>query len=1646
MAALAVAAGCAGPAPTVSPVPSSTPLPSAIAQPTAAASAGATQSADVGWTAVQPTGLPRVATLVPTLLAGDAVARTTAFLLTSLDGQSVLDQAGRVVAYPPVSFAISKSGDGAMLRPTAALAAATRYQFSLMRADGTVAASWSAQTAGPLHVADTVPGDTATGVPVDTGIEVTFDQAGVTTADMAAHFSISPATAGRFEASGRSVAFVPAKPLSRATLYTVTVRHGLPLGGTGETLAEDAIIRFETFGSGTATGVRVWLADDLVDASPRERAALSLWIEAPEGATAPKTVPVTVHSIAGLTAAVAAWKAIAAAPDWTLLAGREAVATGSLPRVVSASVSVNRLDHVTRWIQLPKALPTGWYVVTVRFAGVPRQLVLQVTETATYAMVTTTRTAIWVNDLRTRAPAVGATATLAGVALAGSADAQGLLVAPTPSQVVAETAATQLLLVRYQGNSTFRPASGACASCGGKGGPDSTEANRWWTLLTTDRTKYRQTDTINVLGVVKSRATGAAPAEVSLALYSNGSDGTGTPIQTQTATPDARGMYTAQFTVADLPTSGYWVRVKAGGDPVGETWFDVATIRKPAYSVAVTTNKHAVIRGRQLGVNVSTAFFEGTPVAGVTVALSANGEGKAEATASTDTAGQATGTVHPMMSNSLFEVVSVNAAPTMPEEASLAASTQVAVFAGSAYVSLDGAVAGSKVTVSGGVNSVAFGRYEGALADLGAVDPRGAPRAGATVRVVVTAHYLKLHQVGTAYDFVTKRVQPKYEADDKDLTLPARIVRTGADGAFRFVIPTTHDAYAYSITASYRDEAGRQVLADTWTESPGQMVSPVDPPRLTSIDGHGNDQAYAVGETVRVRFTAPATTATPQRYLYLTLQQGLRAATVGSGSTFTMPFTSTSVPDVAIGAVRFNGTGYDVVPWLYTARLDPGSRTMTVSATPDKARYQPGETATVSLRTLDPAGRPVAASVFVRAIDEKLYAMGAASDTDLVQMLYTDVPSGLIAMAWSHKVPAIQGGGGGGDTTGGPGGGRSDFRDWLMAKVVHTDADGRATVQIPLSDDLTSWRVAATAVDARLDAGATSVKLPVGLPFFVDAVLAPEYLSSDRPVLRVRSFGSELKPGTRVTFAVSSDTLPMPGTTVAVDAFGSAYVPLPALSVGTHRVRIAGSAVVDGKPVSDAMVRTFTVVASRATQLRTTWSPLVGATQVKSGAGLTSVVLVDAGRGRVVPILEQLASGSAVRSDQELAAALANRVLRTQFGLPAVAEPDPNGLDTYMVQDGLSIVSWGSVQLDVTALAAMAGDPRIPAPTISSLLTQVATSADETRARRLLALAGLAALGEPVAGQIRAAAAQPDLTVEERAYAALGALEAGDEALAGALEQQVLAQAGLRRGDQVRVEPGPGADMTVITARLAIVAASLGDPVAAAMDAYVEAHPSHTTLVELERALAARGWATRVAGAAASAALTVDGSRRELSLKAGQAIAEVLTPAQARSATVEPVSGSVLVVQTWDGVLTPSSLTPPKGFTVERTVSPFGTVPADGTVVVTYAVTISDAERGTCWRLVDSVPSGLAPIPWYGAMSEPSALPGDVSPTLVDGQRVEFCVGWAPDRSQYTLRYVARVVTPGTYTWEPAVIQSTVDPSSGTTVAPTAITISAPGS
>ena len=1568
------------------------------------------------------------------------MATTTAFELTSLDGTPPAELARRLRVVPTVTLALSStSGATARLVPASRLRPSTLYRFSLVRANGTPEASWAAQTAGPLRLVETIPGDGATAVRRDAGIELVFDQPGVAPADLLAHLRIQPATEGHMEVAGRSIAYVPDRPLRRATLYTVTVTGGLLIAGTDQRLAKDATFRFETLGT-VPSPITVRPLRDFIEATPRSAAAFATSVDGPDDFTPPARVPVTVHRLSGMATAERAWRAIVAAPTWTQVTTAPAVSTAGLPEVLDRRLPLRGGEDGT-WIRLPRPLPAGWYVVTVAWAGIPRQTVLQVTDLATYAMVTTTRSLAWVNDLRTGDPVAGATVTLGTRAL-GRTRADGLVTSATPAAMRAPTSddLTPLLEVRRAGRTAFLPIAGRrCPEC-----DDPAAGDAWWQFLTSDRYQYRSTDTVNAWGIARDRATGDVPASLRVSLVIADGDAAGAPaISTTTVRPDARGAYTASVPLRALPAGSYRLIISAGRRQLSELWLDIGTITKPAYRLAITTDHRAVMAGDTVQASVHGSFFEGTPVAGASLRLEA--EEGSTSTVTTDASGDAEAPISlGIGGGQQWTIVSVDATAALPEEAFINTSTAVAVFRGSAVVDTEGVLAGRRLTLTGRVSNVDFARFDAvAPGDLWSVDPRGAVRPGAAVSLRVVEHWSLLRQVGTRYDFVLKRAAPVFRTSERRAVLATRAVVTGPDGTYRLVLPVRGGKRSYEIRATYVDEAGRTIAGDTWAygrEPTGGDVSPhltVPGPVLE------DERTYSIGDSVRVRFEGGTERPRVTRHLFTVLQDGLRDATLRASATYHTTFAGASVPAIQIRGVRFTGYGYEEAG-AYDARLRLADRHLAVSVTSDQARYTPGGVAHLTVRTLDGGGKAVQASVFVQAVDEKLFATGEAGTSDPIDALYAELDDGLIATARSHQTPGDDFGDGkdGGDTTGGGGGGdRGAFSDWLVGRLLRTGPDGIATIDVPLSDDLTSWHVTAQAVDARLEAGLGELLLPVGLPFFAEATIPASMVVADRPVIRVRAFGADLHAGDPVTFTVSSDSLPMAPVTVTGTAYRAVEVPLAPLSLGTHRIRIQATAG-PGGTYHDALVRTVDVVASRAEREETSWAPLLDRTPVVHGAGMTRLLLADAGRGRAVPVLQDLASGGSGRSDLVLSAALARRVLAEAFSVDTTTSTGDPDIAPFMTDEGLvAIVPWGGGDLDATALAAMSGDPGLDPLRLRDALTTIAYDEAELRPRRLLALAGLAGLGDPVLADVRAAAAQPDLTITERVNVALAALFAGDEDLARTIEGHLLSDHGSHLGPWTRLDIGPAEDQIVQTARLAIVAASLGEPVAIEMETWVAANPPRATTVALERALAARGWAIRVAGAPAVAAITVDGTRRELTVDPGSVASVVLTPAQAGSAVIEPVSGSLLVVTSRTVGLDAGSLTAPAGMTLERTVSPAGQIGPTDTAEVTLRVKLGPGGRDECWRLVDLVPSGLAPV-GVGWQDDDGNV---VGPDRIEGQRVEFCVVPDSRRPVQEFRYIARVVDPGSYAWEPAVLQSSIVPDQGVTTSSQTVSIAGAG-
>src|SRR4051812_21385273 len=154
---------------------------SSLALGSAAPGSAAPGSAAPGpWAKVTLPADGALAEIQPTRPLAGSVATTTAFSVRSLGSIAAVELASRVTADPPVAFTVEPgpTAADATITPTSTLAPGVRYRLQVDAPDGSLAGTWTFRTASPLHVVGRLPDGESTNVPMNTGIETTFDQDG----------------------------------------------------------------------------------------------------------------------------------------------------------------------------------------------------------------------------------------------------------------------------------------------------------------------------------------------------------------------------------------------------------------------------------------------------------------------------------------------------------------------------------------------------------------------------------------------------------------------------------------------------------------------------------------------------------------------------------------------------------------------------------------------------------------------------------------------------------------------------------------------------------------------------------------------------------------------------------------------------------------------------------------------------------------------------------------------------------------------------------------------------------------------------------------------------------------------------------------------------------------------------------------------------------------------------------------------------------------------------------------------------------------------------------------------------------------------------------------------------------------------------
>lgn len=695
-----------------------------------------------------------------------------------------------------------------------------------------------------------------------------------------------------------------------------------------------------------------------------------------------------------------------------------------------------------------------------------------------------------------------------------------------------------------------------------------------YAYIYTDRPIYRPGDTVYYKGIVRDTNFGryALPdiEELEISVNPNFFIGEEVFSETFNATLDQDGVFYGEFVLADdMPLGTYSFNI------TGDYWlssrsFTVAEYRAPEFQVTVTPEQANVLRGEANSVTVNATYLFGGSAAGLPVnwtvyqsefiptfdltppyvfgdqagfdyesdpffgvGVGPQGEVVTDGNAETDASGNV---VIPLPAELLDEakagsrLVTVEATIGGLGEFPVSGRAEITYHAADGYVGLRAAEnvvnAGAEATV-----------------DLLTVDWAGEPLANQGVEVVF---YRRDWESERVVEFGTRMT--RWTPVDTEVGRESVTTDENGEASVAF---TPEDGGSFLAVATLTDAGGREQLSSLslWAADDRFAGWRTDP-NQRSMELTPDKDEYRAGETARVLVQSPF--AQPVN-AWLVIERGniieQRVVTINGSEVLEIPISEEFAPNVHVTVAAVKPVNPDDPDFPYAdIRLGmtelvvpPDQFDLNVTITPGAESYAPGDTAGFDVTVTDQAGAPVQAEVSLALVDLAVLLLKEDNAPHILEAFYFRQPlrsntgSGLLitgeGLAIEEPLPGGGfGGGGGADEAAasfrleGEDDVRRDFRDtaYWEAKIM-TDADGRVSVEVPLPDNVTTWRMHSKAATTDTRVGQADADILARLPLIV------------RPVTpRFFTVGDTLSLGANVNNNTDADI----EATVTLDAAG----------------------------------------------------------------------------------------------------------------------------------------------------------------------------------------------------------------------------------------------------------------------------------------------------------------------------------------------------------------------------------------------------------------------------------------------------------------------------------------------------------------------------
>lgn len=761
--------------------------------------------------------------------------------------------------------------------------------------------------------------------------------------------------------------------------------------------------------------------------------------------------------------------------------------------------------------------------------------------------------------------------------------------------------------------------------------------------LTTDRPIYRPGDVVQLRGVVRTPDYGryAAPQVRSVPLTLNAGYFFGEePIRLQLEV-DERGNIAGEIELsADATVGDYFFSVDQQGWTLqagnGAT-FTVAEYRAPEFTVEVRTDASETVRGAAQTVTVDANYLFGAPAPDLPVTLNVTAQPYQPTFGDLPYRfGLFEDGLNPFQPAPFEQLLSESSVTDADGTATfnLPADLLAELDAGSHTVSFEAVVfdqTGFAVTGGGSQIQHAADAYVGLLpqsfinvaerdvsVDLNTFDWAGNAAANLPVEVVFYSRDWEPAETGS-FGFV--------QWAPVDSEVGRTTVTSDANGrATASFVPEQGGNYA--IVATVTDGAGRTSSSETTVWVTDSTFVPwrydVNDRKLDLVT---DQDSYAVGDSAEILIQTPFENPTTA---WLIVERGnvidQQIITLPTNSeTISLPITEQFAPNVFVTVVVVKPEDESDLPWadvrlgIVELEVDPAPLLLDVALSAASDTVAPGEDATFDVVVTNQDGDAVTADLTLALVDEGVLSLKADNQT-IEDAFYAAQPyRSLVGATLFYSADGAEaelpndtlgrGGGGGGiaeaaaeslsldaafDDAGSKsafddnGGAleeiavRDDFRDTAYWEaLIRTDNNGRATVTVPLPDNLTTWRLKAEAVSADTRVGENSFTLVATKPVLLRPVTPRFFTVGDQAEIGAVVNNNSAETVDAVV-SVEAEGLLFTETsqTVSVPPGGGQIVRFPARVRDVDEVALTFR--VQAGPYSDATTPTFGVGENNA--------------------------------------------------------------------------------------------------------------------------------------------------------------------------------------------------------------------------------------------------------------------------------------------------------------------------------------------------------------------------------------------------------------------------------------------------------------------------------